>query len=113
MNAATTAAEEIALAPVSFSIPASGEGAAVYLNQTETAAKAGTGGCTGTATAPTAPAGKLCIYTEEEEVEKPSGLAKPVFNEELGVFGKPGSFLEFPIQKAGKAFARGSWAVTG
>ena len=67
----------------------------------------------GTVAQPTAPAGKLCIYTEEEEVEKPLTAAKPIFKEEEDAYGKPGSFVEFPVQKEGKAFARGSWAVTG
>ncbi len=105
--------EEIAFAPITFAIPMTGGGEAVLLNETETAGKAGTGGCTGTFQVPTAPAGKLCIYTAEEETESLLKAPKPVFNEELGRFGEPGGFVEFPIKAGGKAFVRGTWAVTG
>ena len=107
------ATEQIVIAPISFSIQLGAEGEAVYLDEAATATKAGTGGCTGSAAEPSAPAGKLCIYTEEEETEKLGATPKTFFNEELGRFGKPGTFLEFVVQKAGKAVARGSWAVTG
>lgn len=113
VNLVAPASEQLTLAPISFSIPAAAAGEAVYLNETQTAGKAGTGGCTGTAAAPTAPAGKLCIYTESEETEKLAAAPKTAFNEELGRFGKPGSFLEFVVQAEGEALAHGSWAVTG
>jgi hypothetical protein len=109
----TPAAEQVVFVPITFAIPAAAGGEAVYLDAAETAGEAGTGGCTGTVAEPAAPAGKLCIYTEEEEVEKSAATPKAIFDEELGRFGKPGSFLEFAVEKAGKAVVHGSWAVTG
>ncbi|HTZ87981.1 MAG TPA: hypothetical protein VMB05_15040 [Solirubrobacteraceae bacterium] len=112
VNVFGASAEGISFIPISFSIPLGSSGEAFYLNATETITKAGTGGCTGTVTAPTAPAGKLCIYTDEEETEKLLFVPKPIFAEEIGHFGKPGTFLEFGVQAGGQAAARGSWAVT-
>ncbi len=113
VSLATPAAEQLAIAPISFAIPAAAPGEAVFLNETATASKAGTGGCTGSVAAPTAPVGKLCIYTEAEELEKLAGAPKTVFNEEEKRFGRPGTLLLFLVEKAGTALAHGSWAVTG
>jgi hypothetical protein len=113
VNLFAAATEEFAVAPISFSIPLSAEGAAFYLNATETAGKAKTGGCAGSAAEPTAPKGELCIYTEAEENEELSATPHATFNETPGHFGKPGTFLEFNVKGGGQVAARGSWAVTG
>jgi hypothetical protein len=113
VNVFHAAVEQVAFVPISFSIPMGAPGEAFFLNAAATSGKAGTGGCTGSVEEPTAPSGELCIYTEEEENEKLSALPKTAFHEELGVFGKPGTFIEFVIQLGGQASARGSWAVTG
>lgn len=105
--------EEVFFIPITFAIPPAAGGEAFYLSGSETAGKAGTGGCTGTAALPTAPSGKLCIYTEEEENEKLPIAPKTIFGEKFGRYGKPGSFLEFEVETGGQASARGSWAVTG
>jgi hypothetical protein len=98
--------------PISFPIPtSSGEG--FYLNQgeTEEAPTTKPHGCEGTLAQPTAPKGKLCIYTEEPE--ETSKVAVEVFTQgELGHFGASGGFLEFAIKAGGQAVVRGSWAVT-
>lgn len=53
---------------ISFPIPLATSGAVVFLDQAETeAAATNVNGCTGTVEHPTAPAGKLCIYTAEEQ----------------------------------------------
>jgi len=112
VNVPTTAAEGITFVSIGFAVPLAGGGEAVFLNASETAGEVGTGGCAGTVAEPAAPAGKLCIYTEEEEVEKPTSAPKTDFSEELGHYGKPGTFLEFGLKTGGSASARGSWAVT-
>jgi hypothetical protein len=111
--------EKDAFAPISFSVPLAAPGQAFYLTGTETKQKSEKGGCDGTASEPTAPKGKLCIYTLEEENSKVQ-FAEPFFptleeGEEVetpGVYGKPGTELEFVIESGGVASARGTWAVT-
>jgi hypothetical protein len=111
VNLGKAAEEELVLEPISFPIKLSAGGESVYLNAQETSTEAGTGGCTGSVAEPTAPAGKLCLYTLEEEVEGLQSKVKTLF-EGTNRYGAPGAFLEFLIQSGGNAHAYGSWAVT-
>lgn len=121
--------EKLFPVPISFPIPLSGTVTAVYLNQEETKEEAETGGCKweqGNATAePEAPAGTLCVFTQEEEKselfgsEFPEGVqyftppGKPSVTEKAGpagahmwvqIYGEPGT----PATVSGY----GAWAVT-
>jgi Collagen triple helix repeat (20 copies) len=101
------------LIPISFSIPlpASSE-EVVFLNQTETEAEAGTGGCTGTAIEPTAPPGVLCIYTLEEAKTKITSKPGFVFGGSPG-YQKPGALMRFFIEESpASLYINGTWAVT-
>jgi hypothetical protein len=98
--------------PISFAIPLSTGGEAFYLDQAETEGEAGTGGCTGSVAQPTAPAGKLCVYTEEEENENLEGKPKTFFGESPNKYGRSGAFVIIVVKTGGQISDRGSWAVT-
>jgi hypothetical protein len=121
-------AGDIATAAISFPIPLAAEGAAnsaFAFNKADTAASNfGTSGCTGTVANPTAPAGKLCVYTGEELLEEPLGgentfplLDVKTPNNQSGQYGRSGAiylvaFLEGSAAEPAGVHAWGSWAVT-
>jgi hypothetical protein len=111
-NVFQPSATKVALIPISFTIPLAGGGEGFLLSEAETKAKSGKGGCTGTVATPTAPAGKLCVYTEEEENSELSFAPELLTEETPDHFGKAGAFIEFAIEAGGQASARGVWAVT-
>jgi collagen triple helix repeat protein len=108
-------------ASISFPIPlaAGGEGFAFDRAQT-TAAEYGSSGCSGNGLDPSAPPGKLCVYTLKEEVEEAQGglvtkepVQEGVFTE--GTFGPTGAWLYgFGLHGGESSFvqAAGTWAVT-
>jgi hypothetical protein len=109
---------------ISFPIPLEegGEGFAFTQNQT-TSEEFGTSGCSGTVEHPTAPPGKLCIYTGYENLENAEAVTPPIvmapstLGSIEGVFGPTGALTYFQaLQKApgavAKAEAVGTWAVT-
>jgi hypothetical protein len=106
--------EKSVFVPISFAIPTQpGEG--FYLNEAETEqAPPKPHGCEGSFADPTAPKGKLCIYTEHTEFGEETHLATAeVFtSEEPAHFASSGGFLLFHIKTGGFALVRGSWAVT-
>jgi hypothetical protein len=118
----TARGEIIPTVPISFSIPltaAGGAGSAIGLNLEETNLEAGTGGCTGTAANPTAPAGKLCVYTGYEEVlGNAAGFRELQSPDALeGKYGVSGAILQIGSlegtkEESAKLEAWGSWAVT-
>jgi hypothetical protein len=111
---------------ISFPIPLKegGEGFGFTQEQTEKG-EFGTSGCSGTVEHPTAPPGKLCIYTGYEGLQNAGMLPKPsvvapttLYNEE-GVFGPTGALMTSHFLKeapgepeAAKSEALGTWAVT-
>jgi hypothetical protein len=110
--------------PISFPIPLKEGGEAFGFTQDQTTTENfGSSGCAGTVEHPTAPPGKLCIYTRTESLERAEVLAKPIvlapstlYNEE-GVFGPTGALMYAWNLKAvpgdtAKAEAVGTWAVT-
>jgi hypothetical protein len=121
MESATTLS--VTYGSISFSIPlenAGGPGSAFAFTQAKTEAQEfGASGCSGTAAEPTAPPGKLCIYTASEAVEhaSPSYLPRGLEPLTSGRYGATGAILEGPFlegQEETPAFveAFGSWAVT-
>lgn len=106
--------------PISFPIPLPAVGDVVRLTATQTETNAGTGGCTGTLAVPTAPAGKLCIYTELEERDLEPGGYKNVSITGPGAtagpnkYGKTGTFLTSFNEGAELSYIyyTGTWAVT-
>jgi hypothetical protein len=110
--------------PISFPIPLKegGEGFGFTQEQTEKG-EFGTSGCSGTVEHPTAPPGKLCIYTGYEALQNAEVQAKPsvvapatLYNEE-GVFGPTGAlmtahYLKKAPGEVAKSEALGTWAVT-
>jgi hypothetical protein len=105
-------------AVISFSIPlvAALDGSHVHIsNQANFAdfdeAGPGTTGCTGSAAAPTAPSGHLCVYIgTETEALVPEEVAK-VDNEVPGA-STAGAYVQILLFSA-SAHASGTWAVTG
>jgi hypothetical protein len=126
---------------ISFSIPlasAGGPNSAIAFNLADTEAekfgkKAGLSckvevgeplcidtGCEGTALEPTAPSGKLCIYTAREELDEGTSshfvaiTTKPGSVAEYGVSGSmlEGPFLEGSAEEPAAISAFGTWAVT-
>ena len=88
-------------------------GEAFLLDEEETAQKSGKGGCTGSVAAPTAPRGKLCVYTAEEEYKTLNFAPEIVAAEEHeDEFGRPGTFIKISVGEGGRASAYGVWAVT-
>lgn len=100
------------VASISFPIPLATGGEAVLLNEAETEAGAGTSGCTGTLAAPTAPKGKLCIYTWFEDNEQLSFAPEVKTPEGESTFQTSGSYILFAVNAGGHANASGVWAVT-
>jgi hypothetical protein len=109
------------LTTISFPIPLKeGKEGYVYavLDKEETEEEAGTNGCTGTVEKPTAPEGKLCVYTAEEEniqATKPLGELfasfQPVLEEGYLATGAALQGLSAEGSSS-KAAAAGTWAVT-
>jgi hypothetical protein len=101
--------------PISFPIPLKeGSSKGHFLNKSETENGTGAGhdaGCTGTVEVPTAPAGLLCIYTDEEE----NGGQDPfsvIFNGSAG-YSPTGSVLRvLALEEGAKVKMQGSFAVT-
>jgi hypothetical protein len=79
---------------------------------------AGTGGCTGDATVPTAPAEVLCVYTAgEEHPHTINALEARQPPGEFKGYGKAGAFLaglhfEGTAATPARAEFHGTWAVT-
>ncbi len=109
---------------ISFPIPLAAKGpvgTAFAFNKLKTENEEfGTSGCTGTVGTPTAPAGKLCVYTAEEERVLVQGFINNVHEAGLATletFGKSGAVLD-GVQFEGepsapaRILASGSWAVT-
>jgi hypothetical protein len=105
---------------VSFPIPLASEGETFVFNEEETEEEEfGTSGCAGTAGAPTAPPGVLCIYTFDEVRTKTVGapFAKSTSGVEGHRYGPSGALLSgitFQGTEAepARAIMGGSWAVT-
>jgi hypothetical protein len=101
--------------PIPVNIAEAERGQGVFITEAE--AGSGREGCTGTVEAPTAPAGKLCVYTQSEKFKGLTGIPDGhiTFDEEFG-FGRPGAYLKFSVAERegilGEAVAEGSWAVT-
>src|SRR5262249_46847734 len=101
---------------ISFPIPLPAPSAnAHYLNPSEIAEEEGPGfeaGCTGTVANPTAPAGVLCVYAQEQANLSSSFTPFFVFKEEAG-YQKSGTLLRIFTETEGSGIdANGSWAVT-
>lgn len=91
---------------------------AFFINATETEEldegikTEGKGGCAGTLEIPTAPKGKLCVYTEEEDLSE-AELVNVIGRAELGAGYQPsGAFIDFRVKEGGTVKTRGNWAVT-
>jgi hypothetical protein len=108
---------------VSFPIPLAKSVTAVYLNSSETASEAGTDGCKweqrNADATPEAPAGTLCVFTQNDESENASfgGLiTTPGEPEGFGKAGPAGAYLWFTLSGSTEAPAKlqmsGTWAVT-
>jgi hypothetical protein len=107
---------------ISFTIPLKSPGgveSTAVLNQKETEEGSGARGCTGTVEAPTAPPGKLCVYTRFEEAVNTSGgpfvaEGPELLGEKYGVSGVilSGPKLEPTVTGSASLEAFGSWAVT-
>jgi hypothetical protein len=108
--------------PISFPIPLAAEGAtqsAFVFNKADTAASQfGASGCAGTVATPTAPPGKLCVYTFDEELVEATPL-EGLKNAEgqIQKYGQSGAILEVALLNGSAAspagvLAWGSWAVT-
>ena len=106
-------------AAISFSIPLRGadEGPAFVFDKEQTEkSEFGSSGCKGTVTEPTAPAGKLCVYTATEELHGGAeghleAAMRPVMFEG---YGPSGTFLTGigSTEPSGNAAVGGTWAVT-
>lgn len=111
VNVYEPAIERFALAPISFAIPLAGSGEAVFVNEEETAQGTGTGGCSGTLEKPTAPKGKLCVYTAFEENEINGVPVVQTAEGEAGHYARAGTFVNFALKAHGSASSFGVWAV--
>ena len=114
------------LEPFSFPIRLKTGGSAFFINMKETNEKEGpqvtASGCTGSVAEPTAPEGKLCVYTgaEEENVGELSFIkvlaTGPEGESTLNAFGTTGAYLEYIIEGSEASPVtikdRGTWAVT-
>jgi hypothetical protein len=101
--------------PISFPIPLKeGSQEGYFLNKSETENGTGVGhdaGCTGTVEAPTAPAGLLCIYTNEEASVGQGPLAV-IFNGSAG-YSSTGTVVRvFTLEEGAQVKMQGSFAVT-
>ncbi|HEY5941576.1 MAG TPA: hypothetical protein VIT89_01785 [Solirubrobacterales bacterium] len=96
--------------PISFPIPLSADLAAAnvhYVNVGETAPA----GCTGgTAAAPTADPGHLCVYETFESFLVFEAILKPTSDSEAPGAGATGALLRFDGEEEAQAW--GTWAVT-
>jgi hypothetical protein len=102
--------------PISFPIPLSGSGEGFVLNKKEIAEGTGLGhehGCLGNAEEPTAPPGKLCVYTSFE-VLLPSAHLGPatVFQGKTG-YSPTGTLVHVTAEEGSPAVElQGTFAVT-
>jgi collagen type VII alpha len=95
------------LVPISFAIPLK---AGLAAAKTHVVPATGEGVCNGTAEAPKAPAGELCVYKQEFTGVTLFGVTK-ISGVEAGT-GKSGAFIGLEgVTSASQAY--GSWAVTG
>ncbi len=110
---------------ISFPIPLASESSQGFgFNEAETkeigeGKPVGASGCSGTVGKPTAPLGKLCVYTAMEVTVGVFGnFVEPrAANKETGGYGVSGAILFGPEfagtpEEPGSVFAWGSWAVT-
>jgi len=113
-----------ALGPISFSIPlAQASNEAVLVNGKETeeldeGLKTEAHGCKGTLPKPTAPKGKLCVYTGFGEFVDTEGFQVVGIEEEGGreggLYGPSGAYVKVAVKEetGAKATVNGTWAVT-
>jgi hypothetical protein len=119
------AAGDFATAAISFPIPLAAEGAtgsaSAFTKAQTSAEEFGSSGCTGTVANPTAPEGKLCIYTsEQEEINTTPEFEATSPADTSGIahkYGRSGAILQVSILKGSAeepagVQAWGSWAVT-
>jgi len=111
-------------ATISFPIPlaeGSGINSAFAFNKEQTANEDfGTSGCEGSVAEPTAPSGKLCVYTGGETLEKAAGATYQVQALEVlttSKYAATGAVLRAPFligspEEPASIEASGSWAVT-
>lgn len=99
--------------PISFAIPLSAGLEASEVHYSTEAGFATT--CTGSAEAPTAPSGHLCIYQTFAFNANAFGVFKPdPLLEEAGTFPSGAAIAyQIPTSPPTAAFALGTWAVTG
>jgi hypothetical protein len=107
----------VPLTAISFPIPLSQPGepsSAFVFNAEQTAKEEFTGGCAGSVAEPTAPAGKLCVYTANEEGESFEGPYAVKAGAVSASYEAQGAILEGPFLSGTEARleAFGSWAVT-
>jgi hypothetical protein len=105
--------------PISFSIPmpsASSDitkGVVLSKAETESGSRPRPSGCEGTLEEPTAPAGKLCVYTQREEVINGSiSSATTDFTVGSGYQVTGAGVEAFFFEAPGQVKAYGTWAVT-
>jgi hypothetical protein len=98
--------------PISFSIPLAASSTEAHrLNEAETDSEAGTGGCTGTVEAPTAPPGVLCLYTAEETTNGVVFFPSMAFNGHFG-YQTAGTTVRIEAEEEGTYSVNGAFAVT-
>jgi hypothetical protein len=117
----------ISYEPISFPIrlgKAGPVGSAFFIDLKETEAKEGPvvkeSGCTGSAAAPTAPEGKLCLYTGAEEENEGEAISIAPFGTgpegQPSEYGEAGAYVQYVISASNtspvKITDRGTWAVT-
>ncbi len=126
IDASSSAKEEVdGMASISFPIPLKTGGASAVFTELETKEETfGASGCSGTVEAPTAPVGKLCIYTAYEQAVLSEGfrlgattapsLPFAGFEDTYGPSGAVlvGSVLIGTPENPAKENTYGTWAVT-
>lgn len=113
--------EEESNTPISFPIPlekASSTAAILTAAETEELGQhvkaSGKGGCAGTIAVPTAPKGKLCVYTQPFSESSPlnASINQPSEEGAENGYGKTGAYIFIDVSGGGTAKAVGTWAVT-
>ncbi len=104
-------------APIPFAIPLAaplGEADVHYVNEAGLEGGAPSTKCTGTAAAPTAASGNLCIYsaTEANVTTSNEFIVKASSNVELGAATAGSALLVLATSSEFEGFAYGTWAVT-
>ncbi len=100
-------ASEITIDTISFSIPLATAPTPHFMKFGETSAE-----CKGTAEAPTAVAGNLCVYTAIEVNRAEVGIASPGNGSLTPGAGTTGAMVLVESKAAGPAEFWGTWAVT-